>query len=35
MYPAIPLEISQPLAEGVFCLVAALGTLVSFVLNWR
>jgi hypothetical protein len=35
MYPVIPLEMNQALAEGMFCLLAALGTLVSFLLNWR
>ncbi len=35
MYPVIPVEMTQAMAEGILYLAAALGTLVSFLLNWR
>ncbi len=35
MYPVTAVEMSQAMAEAVLYLAAAMGTLLSFVLNWR
>lgn len=35
VYPVLPVELSQAVAEHLLCLTAAMGTLISFLLNWR